>query len=84
MSEGNSVLDYVKYVISTCPIFRLLIMGLIFTDQTTLARDVHPGLAFCTLWISVLWLTMVEGSQGSLVSPRPSSFSRIATHVQVL
>jgi hypothetical protein len=41
-----------------------LIMGLIFTDQTTLARDVHPGLAFCTLWISVLWLTMVEGSQG--------------------
>jgi hypothetical protein len=44
---------------------------LIFTDQTTLARDVHPGLAFCTLWISVLWLTMVEGSQGSLVGLAP-------------
>jgi silicon transporter len=73
MSEGTSPLDYIKYVISTCAlIFSItLIMGLIFTDQTTLARDVHPGLAFCTLWISVLWLTMVEGSQGSLVGLAP-------------
>ena len=73
MAEGTSVLDYVKYVISTCAlIFSIvLIMGLIFTDQTTLARDVHPGLAVCTLWISVLWLTMVEGSQGSLVGLAP-------------
>jgi silicon transporter len=73
MSEGTSVLDYVKYIISTCAlIFSItLIMGLIFTDQTTLARDVHPGLALCTLWISVLWLTMVEGSQGSLVGLAP-------------
>jgi silicon transporter len=73
MSEGNSVLDYVKYVVSTCAlVFSIsLIIGLIFTDQTTLSRDVHPGLAFCTLWISVLWLTMVEGSQGSLVGLAP-------------
>jgi silicon transporter len=73
MSEGKSFLDYVKYVISTCAlIFSIaLIMGLIFTDQTTLARDVHPGLAVCTLWISVLWLTMVEGGQGSLVGLAP-------------
>jgi silicon transporter len=73
MSEGTSVLDYVKYVVSTCAlIFSItLIIGLIFTDQTTLARDVHPGLAICTLFISVLWLTMVEGSQGSLVGLAP-------------
>jgi silicon transporter len=73
MSEGNTILDYVKYVISTCAlIFSItLIMGLIFTDQTTLARDVHPLLAFCTLWTSVCWLTMVEGSQGSLVGLAP-------------
>jgi hypothetical protein len=54
------------------PYLSITLMGLIFTDQTTLARDVHPGLAFCTLWISVLWLTMVEGSQGSLVGLAPS------------
>jgi silicon transporter len=73
MSEGTGFLDIVKYVVSTCAlIFSVtLIMGLIFTDQTTLANDVHPGLAFCTLWISVLWLTMVEGSQGSLVGLAP-------------
>jgi silicon transporter len=71
--EGTSFLDIVKYIISTCAlIFSVaIIMGLIFTDQTTLARDVHPALAFCTLWISVLWLTMVEGSQGSLVGLAP-------------
>jgi silicon transporter len=73
VNERSSVLDYVKYIISTCAlVFSIsLIIGLIFTDQTTLARDVHPGLAFCTLWISVLWLTMVEGSQASLVGLAP-------------
>jgi silicon transporter len=73
ISEASNFLDYFKFVASTCAlIFSItLIMGLIFTNQTTLAKDVHPGLAFCTLWISVLWLTMVEGSQGSLVGLAP-------------
>jgi hypothetical protein len=52
-----------------------LIIGLIFTDQTTLARDVHPGLAFCTLWISVLVAHDGGGSQGSLVGCSPSTES---------
>jgi silicon transporter len=73
MAEGNSVLDIIKYVISTIAlIFSItLIMGLIFTEQTTLSSDIHPGLAFCTLLLSVTWLTMVEGSQGSLVGLAP-------------
>jgi hypothetical protein len=46
--------------------------GLLFSEQTTLSNDVHPGLFFATLWwVSVLWLTMVEGSQGSLVGLAP-------------
>jgi hypothetical protein len=73
MSEGKGFLDSVKYVVSTCAlIFSItLVMGLIFTEQTTLASDVHPGLAFCTLLISVTWLTMVEGSQRSLIGLVP-------------
>jgi silicon transporter len=73
MAEGNSVLDIIKYVVSTIAlIFSItLIMGLIFTEQTTLSSDIHPGLAFCTLLLSVTWLTMVEGSQGSLVGLAP-------------
>jgi silicon transporter len=73
MSEGTSFLDKVKYGISTCAlIFSVaIIVGLIFSEQTTLSNDVHPGLAFVTLWVSVLWLTMVEGSQGSLVGLAP-------------
>jgi len=48
-----------------------LIMGLIFTEQTGLSRDVHPGLAVVTLWAAILWLSMVEGGQASLVGLAP-------------
>ena len=66
-----------KYIYSTCLlIFSIvLIMGLIFTDQTKLASDVSPVLAFFVLWIAVIWLTMVEGSQGSLVGLPPVDMS---------
>jgi len=46
-------------------------MGLIFTEQTRLAEDVHPALAFIVLIIGVLWLTMVEGGQGAIVGLGP-------------
>lgn len=48
-----------------------LIMGLIFTEQTKLAADVHPALAFIVLWVLVIWLSMVEGGQASLVGLAP-------------
>jgi len=44
-----------------------IICGLIFEKETSLAADVSPFLAFFLLWVAVLWLTMVEGGQASLV-----------------
>ena len=49
----------------------VLVMGLIFTEQTKLSGDVHPAVAFIVLWIAIGWLTMVEGGQGSLVGLAP-------------
>jgi hypothetical protein len=61
MSEGNSVLDYVKYVISTCAyLLDYPHYGLDLHRSDHAGQRCSPGLAFCTLWISVLWLTMVE------------------------
>eukprot|EP00957_Ditylum_brightwellii_P179752 13693205-Ditylum_brightwellii.AAC.1 len=65
---GNSACTLVKNVYSTILlIFSIVIvMGLIFTEQTKLAQDVHPALAFVVLWGLILWLGMVEGGQASL------------------
>jgi silicon transporter len=46
-------------------------MGLIFTEQTKLSSDVHPALAFVCIWGGILWLSMIEGGQGSLVGLAP-------------
>lgn len=66
-------LDAVKYFYSTgLLIFSVIIvMALIFNEQTTLSQDVSPILAFVLIWICLIWLNMVEGSQGSLVGLPP-------------
>ena len=71
--EKNPILEGVKNVISTCAlVFSIaLICGLIFNEQTSLAQDVHPVLAFFLLWFAVLWLSIVEGGQASLVGLAP-------------
>mmetsp|Transcript_36600 Transcript_36600/g.53599 ORF Transcript_36600/g.53599 Transcript_36600/m.53599 type:complete len:503 (+) Transcript_36600:2-1510(+) len=73
---GNSACTLVKNVYSTILlIFSIVIvMGLIFTEQTKLAQDVHPALAFVVLWGLILWLGMVEGGQASLVGLAPINF----------
>lgn len=48
-----------------------IIIGLIFTGKTSLADSTSPVLAFFLLWIAVLWLSMVEGGQASLVGLAP-------------
>jgi Silicon transporter len=48
-----------------------LLMGLIFTKQTKIAAEIHPILAFVTLWGAATWLTMIEGSQASIVGLAP-------------
>jgi len=45
--------------------------GLIFTRQTPFADDYHPAVAFLSLWIFLIWLSMVEGGQASLVGLAP-------------
>jgi silicon transporter len=71
--QKNPVVEGVKNVISTCAlIFSLtLVCGLIFTDQTNIARDVHPALAFVLLFFAISWLSVVEGGQASLVGLAP-------------
>ena len=51
-----------------------IIMGLIANSDTKLSQDVAPGLAYFTLWGAIIWLTMVEGGQGSLVGLVPVNF----------
>jgi len=47
------------------------IMGLIFTEQTKVSSKVHPAVAFITIWLVAVWLTMIEGGQASIVGLAP-------------
>jgi silicon transporter len=62
-----------KYAYSTALlIFSIVIvMALIFNEDTKLSQDVHPALAYVLIWVSVIWLAMVEGGQGALVGLAP-------------
>jgi hypothetical protein len=51
----------------------VIIMTLIFNEDTNLAKDMHPALAFVTIWAAITWLTMIKGGQGSLVGLAPVS-----------
>jgi len=48
-----------------------IVMGLIATRQTEISSKVHPALAYVLLWGAILWLTMIEGGQASLVGLAP-------------
>jgi silicon transporter len=63
----------IKGFVSTCLlIFSIvLIMSLIAKEQTGLSSDANPGAAYALIWIAIMWLTMVEGGQGSLVGLAP-------------
>jgi hypothetical protein len=49
----------------------VIIIALIYNGDTKLSDDVHPALAYVCIWGVVIWLTMVEGGQGSLVGLAP-------------
>jgi len=49
----------------------VLIMALIAQGDTKIASDVHPALAYVAGWGAIIWLTMVEGGQASLVGLEP-------------
>jgi len=46
-------------------------MGLIGNKQTNLSFKEHPAVAYILLWFAIIWLTMVEGGQASLVGLEP-------------
>jgi len=70
---GRSPCQLIKYTYSTCLlIFSIvLIVGIIFSNETRLAALVHPAVALIVLLLAVFWLTMVEGGQGALVGLGP-------------
>jgi len=74
MANGltNHPLDIFKAVYSVIAlIFSIVtIMGLIGLKQTSLSQD-SPVAAYFAIWIAILWLTMVEGGQASLVGLEP-------------
>jgi len=49
----------------------ICIMALIAKEQTGLSDDAHPVAAYALIWVAILWLTMVEGGQASLVGLAP-------------
>jgi Silicon transporter len=48
-----------------------IVMAAIFSEQTKVAEQVSPILAFFVIWGLVLWLAMMEGGQGCLVGLQP-------------
>ncbi|NKI34177.1 hypothetical protein HFP89_03230 [Wenzhouxiangella sp. XN79A] len=74
-SEKTPAVEAVKSAASTgALIFSIVIIaGLIFTGQTSLAQDIHPVFVVIVLTLAVVWLSIVEGGQASLVGLAPVS-----------
>jgi hypothetical protein len=68
-----NALTLIKQVYSTALlIFSVIcIMALIAKRMTGLSSDANPAVAYIAIWIAILWLTMVEGGQASLVGLAP-------------
>jgi hypothetical protein len=66
-------LNVVKSIFSVCLLSFCVVssMGLIFTKQTKISSAVDPAVAFVATWVTVVWLTMIEGSQASIVGLAP-------------
>nr|AXU00142.1 silicon transporter 3 [Ulnaria danica] len=63
----------VKYLYSTgLLVFSVVIvMSAMFTEQTKIANDAHPAVAFFLFWFLIVWLAMMEGGQGCLIGLKP-------------
>ena len=72
-----SIMPSLGYVIKGVYSIALLIFSLItihaliFEKQTALSSDVHPVLALVAFWGGLIWLSMVEGGQASMVGLPP-------------
>jgi hypothetical protein len=62
-----------KYLYSTVLLIfcTIVIMVTIANRKTKLSDEAHPAVAYVVIWAAVIWLSMVEGSQASLVGLPP-------------
>lgn len=74
--EKVTPLSIMKYVYSVALLVFsvVMIMGVIFNESTKLSSDVSPWLALIVFWMAIIWLTMIEGQQASLVGLPPIDF----------
>jgi silicon transporter len=74
--EKVTLLSIIKYVysLSLLVFSTIMIMGVIFNESTKLSADVSPWLALIVFWAAIVWLTMIEGQQASLVGLPPIDF----------
>jgi silicon transporter len=49
----------------------IVVMAAIFSEQTKVAENISPILAFFVIWFLIIWLAMMEGGQGCLVGLQP-------------
>jgi hypothetical protein len=49
----------------------VIVTALMFTENTKMAQDAHPIAALVIMWLGILWMSMVEGGQCSMVGLPP-------------
>jgi len=66
----------VRYIASIgMLIFSIIIVGaLMFTGNTRVAKDANPWVALIVCILAIVWLSMIEGQQASLVGLPPVDF----------
>lgn len=70
---GDPLWRRIQYAYSVCILVfsAVIVMALIFSENTKIASDVHPAFAFMLIWVALIWLAMVEGGQASLIGLPP-------------
>mmetsp|Transcript_14104 Transcript_14104/g.15782 ORF Transcript_14104/g.15782 Transcript_14104/m.15782 type:complete len:577 (+) Transcript_14104:223-1953(+) len=69
----NTGLDKIRICISLFLVTFsvIVVLALIFTGNTQFARDIHPIAAAVILWVLIIWMSMIEGGQCSMVGLPP-------------
>ena len=67
--EIDITVTVVKYCYSTAILIFCIsfVMSALFTERTSVAKEVHPAVAFLLFWFLIGWLAMMEGGQGCLI-----------------
>ena len=52
-------------------LFSIFIIMTVIAGGNTQLADIHPAVAYIAIWAAIIWLSMIEGSQASLVGLPP-------------